>query len=307
MLDNIEMSPRLLVIGSITNSKALYSDGVRERFGGGLMYGGGAAVKLGMKVTAVTIGAEDIEPGMEQLRSLGVSVNRAPREVSNNFSNDYRGEIRKLQIRSHVLQPLTTTELGQNLSDYEAVILFPLLDEITPDLLEQFSKTTTVMLDPQGMTRVIGERNAEGLYPLSQGHWQTIDAWRGKVGILKLSDDDLRQIQFPELLTTEAEKIKALAENGFPLTVLTCGSKATLVARVGQPVVEVPINQVTVKDAAGAGEVFGVSFLDEYLKTHDPIQAAAFGNACASFKVAGEDFDYEKVKTRAQELLKQVY
>lgn len=301
MLD--KTSPKLLIIGGISHSIALLKDGPQERFGGGVMYAGRTAAKLGVPTTVTAIGAEDIEPGIAELFSIGLMVKRVIRNSSNNFSNDYRGEVRKMFMRSYVEQPLNVHELPLNFQDFQGIMLYPIYHEITPDILKSTTPHQGVYLDVQGLIRELGERSAEGLYPVSYGHWETIDGYRGKVGILKLSEVDLGGIEFPAHVSSEEEKAQYLSNNGFPITILTRGEKSTLLARKNLPLVEIPIQKVKVLDLGGVGDMFGVAFMAEYLKTKDSIKAAAFGNACASFKVAGEDYDYERVKVRAEEIL----
>lgn len=64
------------------------------------------------------------------------------------------------------------------------------------------------------------------------------------------------------------------------------------------------IIDILIEAAKAAGEVFSVGFMDEYLKTNGIVKAVAFGNACASFKITDERYDYEKAKQRAEEILK---
>ncbi len=107
---------RMLIVGAISNSQAIYDDGVRERFGGGAIYGSQTSVKLGVDTSLLTLGANDIDAGVKELESLGVKVIKSDRKKSNNFSNDYRGK-RKLQMRSVIERPLEISDiLAQNTS-----------------------------------------------------------------------------------------------------------------------------------------------------------------------------------------------
>lgn len=165
----------LLIIGSITKSSARYGENdIRERFGGGVMYGGKAATHLGIKTTIITVGALDIEGGMEELRGLGVNVKRIPRETSNNFSNDYSGKVRKVYMRSVIENPLTANEISQDAQGFNCVILFPLFYEISSQGLSVFSKEQLIFLDPTGFLRKKGEENEDHLYPVTPGDWKNM-------------------------------------------------------------------------------------------------------------------------------------
>ena len=286
------MKPKLLIVGSMSYSIATYDDGARERFGGGVSYGGKAAASLGISATVVTIGAEDIEPGVQDLKSAGIDVLRIRRNSSNNFSNDYRGKLRKLQMRSYIKEPFLNDDFLK-VPKSDAIVFFPGLHEISPEILDIF-KDRLIFLDVGGLTRKLGERNDEGFYPIFQGLWENINDFRGKVDILKVSEEDLENTK---------EKAEDLVENGFPVVLLTRGERPTVLFQKDKSPIEVSVFSVEGGDTAGAGEVFSIGFTYEYLLTKDLVKAVAFGNACASCKIAGEDYTYEKAKKRANEIL----
>jgi sugar/nucleoside kinase (ribokinase family) len=302
IVENFFENPKIIIVGSMTHSFSTYPDRIKEGYGGGVSYGGKTAAALGIPATVITIGAKDIEPGLESLKKLGLETIRIKRDVSNNFSNDYRTENRKLRCRSFFAEPFSPDDFKEKL-DCDAVIFFPGLHEISKDTISEFD-AKTVFLDVGGLTREIGEKNEEGLYPIIQGHWKSIDEFRNKIDILKVSHEDLENIEFPKEVKSEEEKTQNLADNGFPIVLLTRGKKSTTLARKSIPLAEIPTFKLEGGDPAGAGEVFSVGFMDEYLVTNDAVKAVAFGNACASFKITGENYNYEKVKQRAEEILK---
>lgn len=291
-------------MGSMTHSVATYEDGVREGFGGGVSHGGKTASILDIPATVITIGAEDIEPGVQELKSTGIDVWRIQRSSSNNFSNDYRGDKRKLWVSSYFKEPFSKSDFKEKpVCDF--VVFFPGLHEITSELLDVF-RDKMIFLDVGGLTRELSEKNEEGLYPIIQGDWKSIDEFRGKVNILKVSHEDLENIKFDSGIVTDKEKAQSLAENGFPMVLFTRGKKSTILARKGMSQVEIPIFLIERGEEAGAGEVFSVGFIYEYFLTKDPIKAVSFGNACASYKIAKENYNYEKAKKRAAEILKRL-
>ncbi len=291
---------KLLIIGSVTYSVATYDDGIRERFGGGVAYGGRTAGILGIPAKVITVGAEDIGPGVEEIRSYGIDVMRIPRNSSNNFYNDYRGERRQLRMKDHIKRPLCKEDLA-NQQDCDAVIFFPGFHEISAETVEIF-KGKTIFLDVGGLTRAFGEKDKEGYYLIDQVDWDTIDEFRNKVDILKVSQDDLEGMKFDPSIKNEDEKIQCLAENGFPIVLFTKGCEGIILARKGLSLEEIPTFKVH-GDSGGAGDTFSVGFMAEYLENKDPIRATAFGSACASFKISGEDYDYGKAKLGAEKIL----
>lgn len=270
---------QLLLVGSITHSFAKYKDGVKQRYGGGVIYGGKTAVKLGIKTTVLTIGAMDIDPGIKELKSQGIKVYKVSREKSNNFSNDYTGEKRRMFMRSFIDTPIKSTEIKWDLKKHNGVILFPLFNEINLDFLSAFSKSQLLFLDPQGFLKKTGNKNQDGLYPIQKANLENIKSFANKIDILKLSSEDIEG--------NDEEKIRNLVKMGFPLVILTRGEKSTLLMGKNLPLVEVTTLKVKVLDSAGAGEIFAVAFMYKYFQTYDPVQSVKFANIQTVLKISG--------------------
>lgn len=293
-------SAKLLVIGAITRSKAKYSENdIRERFSGGAMWGGRAGAYLGLDTTVLTIGADDIEGGMDELKKLGADVIRVPREKSTNFHNDYSGEKRKLYVQSFTEKPLATSELPQNLAEFNCIVLIPIFHELSPELLTNIPDSCLVLLDPSGFFRKTEDPNEEGLYPVVPNDWEDIHKYAGVIDILKLSNEDIEEIKFPEGVSSDQQKAEHLHSHGFPLVILTRAGKPTLIVGQTLPLEEVStlkIDEGVDLDPAGAGEVFAVSFMYKYSLTHDPIASVKFANVCAGLKVSRKEYDLENVE-----------
>ncbi len=285
---------KLLLIGSITHSLAKYPDGVKERFGGGVMYGGRTAAKLGIDTTVVTVGADDIEGGVEELRSLGVDVVRVNRKSSNNFSNDYTKEPREMLLRSVVEASIEASDVKLNVEDYDCIVLIPIYREIGDSLLSLFAKKT-VLLDLQGFARSLEQKNTEGLYPKTQSDWVNIDQCIGKIEILKLSREDIEGIKSVADIKTDEDKMKFFVERGFPIVILTRDVESVIVATKGG-IAKVPAFKVDSQDTAGAGEVFAIAFMYKYFETRDAVESTKFANACAALKISGQNYDLESTE-----------
>ena len=140
---------------------------------------------------------------------------------------------------------------------------------------------------------------------VNQVHWDSIDEFRDKVDILKISEEDLENIEFEKGVESDEEKIQNLAENGFPTVLFTKCEEGTILARKGLPIEEIPTFRVD-GDTAGAGDTFSVGFMVEYLNSKDLVAAVAFGSACASYKIAGEEYDYQKAEEKAKQTLRKM-
>ena len=81
------------------------------------------------------------------------------------------------------------------------------------------------------------------------------------------------------------------------LLILTVGERGAIVHTGGQEQ-RVPAYLVNEVDPTGAGDVFAAAYLIRYRETYDPLEAARFANAAASFVVEG--LGPTTIPTRAQ-------
>jgi sugar/nucleoside kinase (ribokinase family) len=285
----------LILIGSITNSKAHYPEGIRSRYGGGPMYGGFTSLRLGNETTIVTIGADDIVEGIQSLQKKGAKVYHLKRPESNNFSNDYSVSPRLMQMRSYIKKPLTEKEIQSVKLNPNGIVLTPGYRELPSDINKYF-KNKIILLDGGGLTRHLNKKkNKNGFYTIEQKNEKKIFDFKNKVNVLKLSSEDIISITFPKKIVSDVEKINYLAENGFPIVIFTRGHNSTLIAQKNKGVLDLPIFPTKVIDSAGAGEAFDVGFLTAYLQTHDIKYSGIFGNAVAHFHVAREEYNYQTI------------
>jgi|GEM_PF-6843454 len=307
LLPLIQPKHSLAIIGCITHSTPTYPDGVRERFGGGVIYGSETAKKLGVDVTVITAGAKDIAGGIAQLTKQGIKAIRLPQKTSNNFSNDYTGPKRILRLSSIMPSSITNKEIQKHAPQVDAWILNPIFHEVTPSLVPA-KRNFTVLMDLQGLTRKV-KKQPDGYYHLVEHRWAGWKQWKGKIDILRITDEDIKHMAFPATVKTLIQKLIYLVHQGFPLVILTQGSKPTLVV-TKRGIKSMPIHKIATIDTAGAGDSFNAGFVAGYLKYRDPIIAAAFGNATAGYMVSGKGTDNVPdlaiVTKKAQTILKAI-
>ncbi|HVZ12693.1 MAG TPA: inositol monophosphatase family protein [Patescibacteria group bacterium] len=287
--DTLNKRMKLLIIGAITNSEATYSDGVRRRFGGGVIYGAKVAIQLGINTTVVTIGAEDIDRGVAELKNLGINTYRIGRPTSNNFSNDYRSkQVRKLYMRSIIKTPIQYEEIPVNPNDFDCVIFCPTMTEINTKTISRFPLEQLKLLDAQGFARKNGYKNSSGLISVGYASWKITRAFSKKVNVLKVSHEDLPGIDLPPSQTI-SEKCRKLLSFGFEVVAITQAEEKTLIAGRGVDFTEIPTHKADVIDSAGAGDTFNVAFVYKYFETGDPIESAVFANKIAALKISGKE------------------
>ena len=100
-------------------------------------------------------------------------------------------------MKTIIEQPIQQGEIEIKwLENTDGIILMPIYHEVTSAVLPLF-KDKPVLLDAQGLTRLTLAKTDTGFYPVVQASWDTINDYAGKISILKLSDDDIKNIFFP--------------------------------------------------------------------------------------------------------------
>ena len=277
---------KLLLVGAISNSEAIYSGGIKKRFGGSVMYAARTARGLGIDTTVITIGAEDIDGGINELEALGITVHKIKRATSNNSSNDYTSEPRKMYLRSFIDKPISQHEIKLDINPYRFLVLLPIFGEVSHKILPGFSGKP-VFLDLQGLVRKNDAKNSDNLYPVAQSDWEDMENFIGKIEILKASSEDLAKIKFPEGILTDEDKCKYFVNRGFPIFVLTRGDRNTLVCGNNLEPTEVPVKKVANLSSAGAGDIFNIAFIYKYLETKDIVSSAQFANDYVGQELSG--------------------
>lgn len=78
---------------------------------------------------------------------------------------------------------------------------------------------------------------------------------------------------------------EAACQVGCQIAVVTCGADGCMLSVHGGPAQSIPAPQVMGVDSVGAGDVFTGVFLDEWLRSDDPVRAARLAVHAASDKV----------------------
>jgi sugar/nucleoside kinase (ribokinase family) len=110
------------------------------------------------------------------------------------------------------------------------------------------------------------------------GHWSgVLPPLLDKIDLLLPNEDELKRIAHQPTLD---QALDALAPR-VPLIVVKCGSRGALVQqRTSSGIQREWISPLFVDpvDTIGAGDSFNAGFLNAWLRGHDPLRAAAFGN-----------------------------
>lgn len=263
----------ILLIGHITRDLISADQQGPYRLGGTVSFAAVTALRLGRRPTILTRAASDLDlselPQEIDLRIL-------PSPTTTTFANIYTPEGRIQYCYTPAL-PITAADVPIDLHQPKAVLLGPLVNEITDDVAALFQKPSLTAAVPQGWMR---QWDAEGR--VSSKPWTTATTIAPHLDVLVLSlediDFDLQRLEqfFPVISTVV-------------LTEYRDGS--TLYQRLDDGSItetKIPPRPAKEVDPTGAGDTFATAFLVRLQETGDPIQAARFANITASYGVEKE-------------------
>lgn len=234
--------------------------------GGTATYSSITARNLGRKPGIVTRLAPDfIIP--EVLH--GVQVHRVPSAHTTTFHNIYHAGHREQFIRA-LADAIQPEDIPAVWDGTPIVHLGPLARELDARFAKLFPKAH-VGVTPQGWLRQWDETGRVRLRL-----WDEAPDILPHVDVLVLSEEDLNG---DAALMDEYIRLTHIA-------IMTQGPRGCMVYVDGKGT-QIPGFPVQEVDPTGAGDVFAAAFLIRLEETHDPIQAARFANATASFCVQG--------------------
>lgn len=260
----------ILLIGAVTRDIL----GPREENvfcqGGTVSFAAAVARGLGRRPSIITRASSP-----DDLSELppDVDICLLPSDVTTTFANIYTDEGRTQYVYA-AIEPIHARDIPPRLRTPRAVLLGPLVQEITPDVAASFRDDTLVAAVPQGWMRSWDET---GL--VRHVEWENADEILPHVDVLILSLEDINN---------EISRLFPWFEY-VPLIILTeYRDGSTVFQRTPAGAVKMfrtPPRPAQEVDPTGAGDIFATAFLIRYQETGDPLIAARFANVAASMSV----------------------
>jgi sugar/nucleoside kinase (ribokinase family) len=212
----------------------------------------------------------------------GVEMHRVPSLQTTTFHNIYHEGHRQQFIRA-LADPLQPSDVPADWRNVPIVHLGPLARELDARFAKLFPNAR-VGVTPQGWLRQWNETGR-----VRMRAWVEAPEILPHVNVLVLSEEDLNG---NASLMDEYVRMAHIA-------IMTQGPRGCTVFVGGQPteVAGFPVQEI---DPTGAGDVFAAAYLIRLEETNDPIEAARFANATASFCVQASGVT--GIPTRAQVL-----
>lgn len=269
----------IIVIGHIAIDSNVLPWGVIENaLGGAPTYAGFALAALGKRagiVSKVGVDFPDKFPPLYSKFGLNTEGIFVVGEHTTTFENTYDEQGNREQVCKHVAPEISPEDIPRLYLDAASFYVSPIAGEITPEVLQAIKrKTNLVMLDPQGILRLVGRDGKIELRlpPVLRDFLKHVD-------VVKLGKDEAKVFG-----GGVREVLEGLCEMGPKIAILTRGAEPCVVLSEGD-LQEVEGIKVEAKDLTGAGDVFGAAFLSRYMETRDVLDSARFASAAAGLKV----------------------
>jgi 1D-myo-inositol 3-kinase len=267
--------PDIVLIGHLAHD--LQPDGT-ARLGGSVTYAGLLAARHGLHVGIVTSATPE---AITQLAALhpNFSIAAVPSATTTIFENLYHDGHRQQFLHARATA-ITATDVPAEWRSAPITLLCPIADEIAPEVASICTGAIRAAT-PQGWLRRWDATGRVQAQP-----WQTADAIIPHLTALVLSVEDLA-------IAAGASDAHAMVKGWaarIPIVALTDGPRPATVWEHGASH-RVPAFHVTEVDPTGAGDCFAAAFLIALRDTRDPILAARYAHAAASFVVAASGID----------------
>jgi sugar/nucleoside kinase (ribokinase family) len=286
---NIE---KIIVIGSIVVDEIHTSGGDKIESFGGITYSIITLSKLLKNTTIIPIsyiGRREY-PSYEKILSPFTNIDLSFLKIFEGGSNRnlliYREDGEREEFFRKVTPPIEIESLLPHLDADAALINYIKNDDLPFEILKTFSYAFrgVLYIDFHSLLR---EVNGMGRFVLRTiPNWQR---WIPMGDILQMNREEAETLTGIELKSIEDIKNLSLLLLGFGCRVIniTLGGDGVVVSwkREGKRYSKhIPAPKVKVLDPTGCGDVYGASFLVEYLKTGEPLKSAVFavGEAATS-------------------------
>ncbi len=259
-------TPDLVVVGHVCRDVTTTPPG--WRLGGPAFYAASAAAKLGAAVGVVTAGAAEVDL-LEQIPSATVVSLDARRSTS--FENRYGPNGRTQYLRA-LAPPIPADLIPPEWTKTKLALLAPVAGEVPPALARAFPHAL-LGVSPQGWLR---QWDSSG--QVRYRSWERPEEVLSHATAVIFSEEDL-----------SGQRAGWLSYPG-PIMVMTRGSAGCQLTYRGKRR-DVPGFATDEVDPTGAGDVFAAAFLLKLGEEREPLAAARFANAVASFSVQATGTD----------------
>ncbi len=247
-----------------------------------------AAKRLGMKKVGLVgcIGQDFAQRFSDDIRKHEIEARMNPSHETGGFKLIYdENGNRTLDVLGEASK-ITPENIPKEFLESKFLLIAPILGEVSLELIRfiRSSSSATIFLDPQGLIRIIGE----GRRIL---HTSNKDEFKKILGLV-----DFVKPNEPEIVTiTDVQDpllaLRQLKGWGPALPIVTLAERGSMLLD-GDKLCRIPPYPTQAIDPTGAGDVYAGSFITEFQRSSNLVEAALFASAAASIMVeqVGPDF-----------------
>jgi sugar/nucleoside kinase (ribokinase family) len=230
------------------------------------------------------VGPDFPEKFLDYLIRSGINtqfVSQVKRQ-STRYRLEYFDDERELTLKS-VCAPITIEDFPKELFNAKLIYFGPIANEIAIETIisTKEQSNSIVALDIQGLIR---HRTPKGELYFKSG--PKIDELLEHIDIVKL---DLKEAQIVTGASKFRQIVSYLSSLGVKMFLITKSRRGSELYYMGK-VIKIPsILLRQIYNTTGAGDCFFSSFLMDYLKNNDPIQAAQFATKAVSYLIGSEN------------------
>ena len=185
-----------------------------------------------------------------------------------------------------VAERIKAVHIPDEYLDAKFILIGPILGEVDLALVEfvRSSSSAKLFLDPQGLVRIIGG-DRRIVHKCDKGQFRKI---AGLVDFIKPNEPE------SETITGEKDAVLAarqIGELGSGISIVTLADRGSILID-DNSLCRIPAFPTSAIDPTGAGDVYAGSFITDYIRKGNIVEAAMFASAAASLKVEqmGPDF-----------------
>jgi len=275
------VAEKILALGNIDKTTNITKAG-RETVFGGTTYTAITAKKLGLDVTLLTRGNEELKGWLATLERMGIRTILEPDKSTLTVTNDYspKGEwVQRLLAKTGRIR-FDVEE------DFDIIHVNPLYQEVDTEIIRRARKQSKLLsLEVAGLVRQARNGIVTGNFMKDRKEYFV------GVDIVHFNERERKFISKETVPRKICEDIQSL---GPRIVLYTVGANGSFI--LGSEFNELPAFEVVEVDPTGAGDVFTTSFGTRYFETADEKVSGLFATAAASFKI--EDFGSRNIQTR---------
>lgn len=272
-----------IIVGHFSLDTNIWPTGqIKNALGGAPTYAGSAFAALHKRVGVFSIiGKDHYSEALSFCQAKGIDTQGllVSSKQTMVFQNLYTADGNRKQRCLNIAPKLSFRDLPKNYLASKAFYISPLAGEVDEEFIGKLkTKESIVMLDPQGLMRNVNkEGEVSTIFRKNK-----LERIFKLVDIVKIGKDEVKAFKMEE-----KRILNMLKKIGVKVAIITRGKDDVMIF-YSRKIYKVKTLDVKVEDPTGAGDVFGATFLSEYINGSTINEAIKFATISAGLKIRYE-------------------